>query len=301
MFGSHLSIAGGLHNALIEARRLGMDCVQVFTKNQRQWRVPALTDEQIRLWQDHVRDTRIRDIVSHSSYLINLASPVPALRRKSIALQRHEMLRCEALGIRNLVMHPGSHMATGEPAGLRRVALALNRLHRDLPGLKVISCLEVTAGQGTGLGCRFEHLQRIIDLTTQPERLAVCLDTAHLLAAGYDLTSAAGARATLAECAGVLGLKQVAVIHMNDSRTPRGSHVDRHAHIGHGHVSLDAFRVLVTNRTFARVPKILETPKQDNDQGVPWDTINLRLLRRLMRPKKVKISPPAKGKKTTSR
>ena len=302
MLGSHLSVAGGLHLALIAARRLGFDCVQVFTRNQRQWRVGPLTDEQIQLWQQHVRDTKIRAAVSHNSYLANLASPVAELRRKSIAAQREELLRCEALGIGHVVLHPGAHMGAGESAGLRRVAQALNRLHRDLPGLGVISCLEVTAGQGTGLGWRFEHLQRIIELTAAPERIAVCLDTAHMLAAGYDLTSEAGARATLDECDAVLGLDRVAVIHLNDSKTPRGSRVDRHEHIGHGHVARQAFRPFLTKRAFTRVPKILETPKADNDKGVPWDTINRRTLRRLMRPRKKRAATnSAKSKKSTVR
>ena len=241
MLGSHLSVAGGLHNALIKARQLGLDCVQLFTRNQRQWQTTPLTDTQIALWRDHLRRTRISTVISHDSYLINLASPVSELRSKSIGLYRRELLRCEALGIRHVVMHPGAYINGGEKAGLRRVASALNRLHRQLPGLEVRTCLEVTAGQGTSLGWRFEHLHRVIDQTHQPERLAVCLDTAHLLAAGYDLTSGDGARATLAECGRIIGLDRVAVIHLNDSKTPRGSKVDRHEHIGHGYVALEAF------------------------------------------------------------
>jgi deoxyribonuclease-4 len=286
--GSHLSVAGGLHLALIEAQRLGMGCVQVFTKNQRQWRVPPLTDEHIKLWHEHVNKTGIKSTVSHNSYLINLASPVADTRRKSIALQRHELLRCEALGIQHLVLHPGAHMQAGEDAGLRRVAKSLDRLHKDLPGLKVQSCLEITAGQGTSLGWCFEHLQRIIELVSAPQRLAVCLDTAHMLAAGYDLTSERGARTTLTQCDRILGPGRVAVLHLNDSKKPRGSRVDRHEHIGHGHVSLDAFRVFVRRRAFAKVPMILETAKQFNEQGVDWDTVNMDTLRSLARPKRAK-------------
>lgn len=288
LLGSHLSVAGGLHLALIEAQRLGMNCVQVFTKNQRQWRVPPLTDEQIQLWHEHLSKAGIKSTVSHNSYLINLASPAAENRRKSIALQRHELLRCEALGIKYLVLHPGAHMQAGEDVGLRRVARSLDRLHKDLPGLEVQSCLEITAGQGTSLGWCFEHLQRIIELVSAPDRLAVCLDTAHMLAAGYDLTSEKGARATLAECDRILGPGRVAVLHLNDSKKPRGSRVDRHEHIGHGHVALDAFRVFVKRRAFAKVPMILETAKQINAQGVDWDTINMGTLRSLARPKRAK-------------
>ena len=245
MFGSHLSIAGGLHNALIEARALDMQCVQVFTKNQRQWKVKPLTAEQVELWHHHWRQTKIRQVVSHDSYLINLASPDTGMRRRSISLFREELLRCEALSIPLLVTHPGAHMQAGEARGLARVARALDQLHRQLPGLTVVTCLEVTAGQGTCLGYRFEHLTQIIDSVREPERLGVCLDTAHLLAAGYDLTDAAGCRAVLAELGEVIGLDQVRAIHLNDSKVPRGKRVDRHEHIGRGHVALEAFRVMV--------------------------------------------------------
>lgn len=284
MYGSHLSIAGGMQNALYEAQRLGMDCVQVFTKNQRQWRVPPLTDEQVRLWHEALRETKIKCTVSHDSYLINPATPDAANRKRSIDLFRDELERCEALGIPWLVAHPGAHLGSGEDAGLERVAAALNQLHGELPGYAVVTCLEVTAGQGTGLGARFEHLKRIIDLTDRPERVAVCLDTAHMLEAGYDLTSAGGARGVLAELDSVLGLERVRVIHMNDSKTPRGSRVDRHAHIGDGHVSLDAFGVFVRHKLFKKVPKILETAKEDAPDGRPWDLINLEQLKALGKP-----------------
>ena len=282
MFGSHLSIAGGLHNALIEARELGMDCVQVFTKNQRQWASKPLTDEQIQLWQHHRQETGIDRVVSHDSYLINLANPGGETRKKSLALFRDELLRCEALAIGDLVTHPGSHLGGGEAAGLELIAQALDQLHEDLPGLAVITCLEVTAGQGTNLGAAFGHIERIIDTVQQPERLAVCLDTAHMLAAGYDLTSAKGCREVLGELDNSLGLDRVRVIHVNDSKAPRGSRVDRHEHIGHGHVSLDALKVIVKHPTFKQVPKILETQKAEAPDGRPWDAVNLEVLRGLV-------------------
>ncbi len=283
MFGSHLSIAGGLHLALIKARELDMDCVQIFTKNQRQWKVAPLDDEAIRLWKEHQTSTGITDVVSHDSYLINLASPDATTRSKSIALFREELLRCEALGVPSLVTHPGAHMKAGEEAGLKRVAEALDELHRDLPGLQTVTLLEITAGQGTALGYTFEHLRAIIDQVEAPERLGVCLDTAHLLAAGYDLTSAEGANAVLQELDDVVGKKLVRAIHLNDSKVERASRVDRHAHIGHGHVSLEAFRVFVNDPAFTSVPKILETAKEDAPDGTPWDVINLRTLRDLVR------------------
>lgn len=281
MFGSHLSIAGGLHNALLEAQQLKMSCVQVFTKNQRQWQVKPLTNEQIDLWHKTRTQTKIRQVVSHDSYLINLASPDPENWKKSKSLFREELLRCETLKIPFLVTHPGAHMRQGEDWGLARVAKALNQLHKQLPGLKVITCLEVTAGQGTALGYRFEHLRKIIDLTTQPQRLAVCLDTAHMLAAGYELTSAAGCRRVIAELTDTIGLDLVQVIHLNDSKVPRGKRVDRHEHIGHGHIPLSAFRELVNHHHFRSIPKILETAKEVSPDGRPWDIVNLATLDQL--------------------
>ena len=283
MFGSHLSISGGLHNALLDAKKLTMDCVQIFTKNQRQWTVKPLAEEEITQWFAHQRETKITDVVSHDSYLINLASPDPANLAKSIALFREELIRCEALKIPSLVTHPGAHMKQGEEIGLSRVAAALDQIHADLPGLKTITLLEITAGQGTCLGHRFEHLRAIIDQVKAPERLAVCLDTAHLIEAGYDLSSASACKATLEECDAIVGLDLVRCIHMNDSKTPRGSRVDRHEHIGKGHVSIEAFGVIVNHPKLKRVPKVLETAKEDAPDGQPWDAINLAVLRGLMK------------------
>jgi len=281
MFGSHLSISGGLHNALLEARRLDMDCVQVFTKNQRQWQCKPLTNGEVNDWIAHQKQTKIKHAVSHDSYLINLASPDPAMHGKSLDLFREELVRCEALGIPSLVTHPGAHMQQGEDAGLAKVAASLDQIHAELPGFKTVTLLEITAGQGSSLGHRFEHLKKIIESVKEPERLGVCLDTAHLIEAGYDLTSAAGAKAVLEECDDVIGLDRVRCIHVNDSKTPRGSRVDRHAHIGHGHIPLEAFAMVVKHRKLKRVPKILETPKEEHESGRPWDTVNLEVLRGL--------------------
>lgn len=281
MYGSHLSIAGGMHNALIKARELGMDCVQVFTKNQRQWRVKPLDAEAVTQWLDHRQSTGIKEVVSHDSYLINLASPDDALRNKSIGLFEHELTRCQQLQIPWLVMHPGAHMGQGVERGLSRVARAFDQLHETVGDLDVTTCLEITAGQGTSLGHEFEHLQAIIEQVREPDRLGVCLDTAHMLAAGYDLTSEKGMRATLRTISRTVGLSRVKVIHVNDSKVPRGARVDRHEHIGHGHVSLDAFAVLVNHRTLGRLPMILETAKEDAPDGRPWDTVNLETLKQL--------------------
>lgn len=282
MFGSHLSISGGMHNALIEAQKLTMECVQVFTKNQRQWTVKPLADEEITQWFAHQKTTGIKHIVSHDSYLINLASPDPVNLKKSIALFMEELHRCEALKIPSLVTHPGAHMKQGEEVGLARVAKSLDEIHAALPGYKTVTLLEITAGQGTCLGHRFEHLRAIIDQVKHPERLAICLDTAHMIEAGYDLSNGPACKAVFEELNHVVGLDRVRCIHMNDSKTPRGSRVDRHEHIGKGHVSLEAFEVIVNHRSFKKVPKILETAKEDAPDGQPWDAINLAVLRGMM-------------------
>lgn len=277
MFGSHLSVSGGMHNAAAEARQLDMQTVQVFTKNQRQWTPPRLTDDAVRQWKAAVKEAGLVQPVSHDSYLINLASPDPDNLAKSISLFEDELQRCEALDIPWLVMHPGAHMGQGEEAGIKRVSQSFDQIHERLPGLRTVTLLEVTAGQGSTLGRTFQELRAIIDQVRQPERLAVCLDTAHLIESGYDLTSAKGAKATLQECEQVLGLDRVKVLHVNDSKTPRGSRVDRHAHIGTGHVAMDAFGVFM--KAFRSIPKILETPKEDDKDGRPMDLVNIERLK----------------------
>lgn len=279
MFGSHLSIAGGLHNALTAAEELGCECLQVFTKNQRQWRAPRLTQQAIDAWLAERERTGITELVSHDSYLINLAAVDETVRGKSLALFRDEIERCEALGIGLLVAHPGSHKDEGEEAGLRRIAEAIDQVHAELPGYRTITCLENTAGQGTALGYRLEHLRWLIEAVREPERLGVCIDTAHALAAGYDLTSAAGAKAFLQELDEVVGIERVLAMHVNDSKTQKGSRVDRHEHIGHGYVAMEAFATVVNEPRLKRVPKILETPKKKAPDGREWDAINLEVLR----------------------
>ena len=281
MYGSHLSIAGGLHNALIEAKNLDMQCVQIFTKNQRQWNCKSLTNDQINTWQQHRKSTKIKTVISHDSYLINMASANDETREKSINLFRDEIQRCETLDIQYLVIHPGAHLGQGEEAGLTKIAKGINHVHKSLPNYKTLTLLEITAGQGTNLGYKFEHLKSIIEQTNEPERLAVCLDTAHMIAAGYDLTSEKGAKQTLKQLKATFPIELVKVIHVNDSKAPLASRVDRHQHIGHGHIHLDAFNILLKNPHIKKIPKILETPKTTNDHGVDWDIININTLKSL--------------------
>jgi deoxyribonuclease-4 len=304
VFGAHLSVAGGLVNALTEVRSLRLDCVQVFTRNQRQWSARALgTDEQA-AWRAGLKDLgwhRRRGpdrTVSHNSYLVNLASSDRVVRRKSLVAQRAELERCEMLGIPLCVIHPGAHLGrpwrSDEPvpggppsrdelAGLKRVIKALDRIHRDLPGYRALTCLETTAGAGTTLGYSFEQLALIRGHVREPHRVGYCFDTCHVTAAGYDMTTEAGAAAVLRRFDEVCGRRHVRVFHLNDSVGPLGSRRDRHAHIGHGTCGLSCFRTIVNLRAFARVPKIIETPKGTNEKGVPWDVVNIRRLKRLMR------------------
>ncbi len=283
MLGCQLSIAGGVHNALLSATDLHAECVQLFTQNQRQWVSRAFDQQELDLWNQASRQAQLRAIVAHGSYLLNLASPDWPLRRRSIAALHQELRRCEMLGISAVVIHPGAHMGCGEEMGLELIARSLDSAIKCEPDSQVTICLETTAGQGSTLGYRLEQLKWIVANIKQPQRVAVCLDTAHLLAAGYDLTSATGAAAVLEEVQQLVGLERVLAVHMNDSKTPLGSHVDRHQHIGHGYISLNAFATILNHPRLKNVPMILETPKETAPDGRSWDAINLETLRELLR------------------
>lgn len=281
MFGSHLSIAGGMHKAVAEATRLGMGCVQVFTKNQQQWKVPPLADDAILKWREACAGAKFEQTVSHDSYLINLASPDAALWDKSIDLFVEELSRCLKLSIPYLVTHPGAHMGAGEDAGLSRVAAALDKVHAQVKDRSTVTCLEITAGQGSSLGYRLEHLATIIDRVKHPERLAVCFDTAHLFAAGYDFRGRKY-QVFMKQVEATVGLDRVKVWHLNDSKKDFGSRVDRHEHIGHGKIGVEGFRPIVRDKRWKNLPKILETPKLKHEDGRDWDTVNIETLRGLM-------------------
>lgn len=308
MFGSHLSIAGGLVNALVEAEKLEMECVQVFTKNQRQWKAAPLSDEARKQWLTKLKALRWHRkrgparVVSHNSYLINLASPDRARRDRSIALQREELERCETLGIRLLVSHPGAHLGESRPpgqrhdveadptkdelAGLKRIVKALDRLHKDLGGYRTITCLETTVGAGSTLGYSFGQLAYIQAKVQEPDRVGYCFDTCHVTAAGYDMTTHAKAAAVLQQWDEICGHENLHVFHLNDSVGELGSRKDRHAHIGYGQCGLACFGAIVNHCAFRGVPKVLETPKDRDEKGVPWDVRNIRRLKRLLRPPK---------------
>ncbi len=299
LLGAHMSIAGGLHKAVEAAVAHGMDTLQIFTFSPSQWSVSAipaaelgkaggpkwrgkpLAEATVSGFRAAMKASGLSQPVAHNSYLINLASPDNDLWQKSLDTMTCELERAEALGLMGVVMHPGSFVSSTEAAGLERIALGLNQLHRDTAGYRTLNLLETTAGQGTNLGHRFEHLQQILDTVTEPDRLGICLDTCHIFAAGYPLDSAEEYAETMAEFDRRIGLSRIKAFHLNDSVKPRGSRVDRHAHIGEGQLGLNPFRHLLRDPRFAQTPMYLETAKGDRD-GETLDAINLRVLRSLL-------------------
>lgn len=281
LFGAHMSIAGGYHHAIEAAQKFRCEALQLFTKNSNQWKAKELTDEEAALFRKKYRESGLQLAMAHDSYLINLASPDEALYRKSVEAFVVEYERSERLGLRYLVTHPGSHIDSGEEAGLIRVAAALDETHRCCPGYRVQALLETTAGQGSNLGHRFEHLAKILELVAEPNRIGICLDTCHVFAAGYPLAPEREFRKTMREFDRIIGLKRLRAFHLNDSQKPQGSRIDRHAHIGRGCLGLEPFRFLINDPRFRRHPMILETPKEEAD-GREMDPINLRVLRGLM-------------------
>jgi len=277
LFGAHLSIAGGLHNAVSAAVALECQTVQLFTKNASQWAAKPLQDSEVTHFRKSWKESKLKFATAHDSYLINLASPNDELYRKSIAAFRLEVERAEALGLSYLVTHPGAHTGSGEDAGLRRIVAALDEVHTGTRGVKVQVLLETTAGQGSCLGCKFEHLQFILDNVSDTDRLGVCVDTCHIFAAGYALDGENYDR-TFHEFDERIGVERIKCFHLNDSVKGLGCRVDRHAGIGLGTIGEEPFKRLVTDKRFAKLPMILETPKEDAD-GKSMDPVNLAKLR----------------------
>ena len=287
--GAHLSIAGGLPRAVDRAVASRCEALQIFTKSAGQWRARPLPDDEIVLFRRRVAETGIHPVIAHNSYLINIAAADPVLRERSQLALEEEYDRAEALGLAGLVMHPGSYTSGTEEEGLRMIAAGLRRLLRGRPSAAPLILLEGTAGQGTNLGHRFEHLATILELLDGSPRVGVCLDTCHLLAAGYDIVSEAGYVSTFEEFDRRVGIGRVKAFHLNDSKKPCGSRVDRHEHIGKGCLGLEPFRRLLRDPRFAGLPMLLETPKLETPESRrksdvdPLDARNLRTLRRLGR------------------
>lgn len=281
ILGAHMSIVGGYFRAVEVARERGCDCVQLFTKNNNQWRAKELTDEDAEKFQSALARLGIRYPIAHDSYLINLASPDPALWSKSVDALAIELLRAEKLGIPYVVAHPGAFTDSCEQQGLERIIQALDAIHRQTAGIKARVLLENTAGQGSCLGWRFEQLGEILRGVADRKRLGVCIDTCHAFAAGYPLQTAEQYSDTMAQLDATVGIEHVKAIHLNDSKQPLGSRVDRHEHIGRGKLGVEPFRHLLNDQRFRETPMYLETAKE-KEEDEEMDVVNLRVLRGLI-------------------
>jgi deoxyribonuclease-4 len=279
LLGAHMSIAGGVDKALLQGKTIDCDAIQIFTKSSRQWASSPYAKEEIEAFVHNQKETGIKTVIAHDSYLLNLGSPDTRLRKKSISAFIDEVERCETLGIPNLVAHPGAHTGAGEDEGIKTIATSLDEVHKACPGYRVKVTLEITAGQGSNLGYRFEQIGKMIDATRENERLRVCFDTEHAFAAGYDIRTKDGYELTFGEFDEAIGLHRLAAFHLNDSKKELNSRVDRHEHIGKGQIGVEAFRLLLNDSRFWGLPMCLETPKGPD---LKEDSENLALLRSLI-------------------
>ncbi|MEI6042890.1 MAG: deoxyribonuclease IV [Chloroflexota bacterium] len=279
ILGVHISVSGGLYHAFERATRVGCQTMQIFTKNERQWKAKALTEAELTAWREQRVASSISSILTHDSYLINLANPTDEAWEKSIDAFKDEIERNALLDIPYLVTHAGAHLGSGEVAGLTRIATAINRIHqeRDRPGTTIL--FETTAGQGTSLGYKFEHWGRLLEQLEHPEWVGICFDTCHVFASGYDLTTEEGYQAAMSEFDHYIGLAKLKAFHLNDSMKGLGSRVDRHEAIGKGAMGLEPFRFLMNDAHFFEIPMVLETPK--GPEGAE-DLENLATLRSLV-------------------
>ena len=274
LLGVHCSIKGGLHNAFYEAESLGIDTFQVFTKNQRQWKEKIIDTEEKSRFLNTYKTSRVKMIFSHAAYLINLASNDDTLWECSVKALIGEVQRCRDLGLDFTILHPGSAKELGEQKGIKKIIKALKTTLHATENSTVKILLENTAGQGTSIGYRFEHLKQIMDGVAS-SRIGMCFDTCHAFVAGYDIRTKGGFEGTMEELDNTIGLKNLRTIHLNDSKGELGSNLDRHEHIGKGKLGLEPFRQIM-NR-FTHIPKVIETPKKDN-----MDAVNLEVLRGLI-------------------
>jgi len=253
--------------------------MQIFTKSGSQWEGKPIIDGDIANYKTAQAKATIDPVVAHAAYLINLCAVNQAVLSKSRHALEDELRRCETLDIRGLIFHPGAHMGQGEEEGIRRIAESINFVHERTPGFRTLTILETTAGQGSAIGYRFEHLKSILDGIEQKERIAVCIDTCHLFAAGYPIHTERGWDETILDFDTTIGLNRLAVVHVNDSKKEFGSRVDRHDHIGKGQIGKEGFRGLMNDSRFVTVPKILETEKSED---MHEDVENMTVLRSLV-------------------
>jgi deoxyribonuclease IV len=279
LLGAHMSIAGGAFLAIDRAAEVGCTVLQIFVKNSNRWQGRPISDREVEEFKQRRLSSRLAQVIAHDCYLINLASTQDELWKQSIAALVDEMERCARLAVGHLVVHPGCHRGAGESEGIRKVAEALDQVINRTGESGARIALECTAGQGTSLGYRFEHLRDMIGASRNPDRLDVCLDTCHLFAAGYELREPEGYERTMESFSHVVGFPKLAVFHLNDSKKPLGSRVDRHEHIGRGQIGTAGFSSIMNDPRLAAVPKLIETPKGKTSRE---DRRNLRLLRSLV-------------------
>ena len=280
LLGAHTSTAGGVSKSVDLAEKLGFTAMQIFTKNNNRWFQKHLEEKEIEDFKSKLKVSKIDFVVSHDSYLINLCAKDKGILKKSRSAFLDELERCELLGISYLNFHPGAHLGVGEKEGIKLIAESLNIAHNKTKGYKVSSMLETTAGQGTAIGYRFEHLQGIIDLVEEEERMSVCIDTAHIFAAGYDIKNPKEFKKVIKSFNEIIGLDRLKCFHMNDSKKELGSRVDRHEHIGKGFIGLDGFSNIMNDKQLNKIPKILETPKGKEQLE---DLENIAVLKKLIK------------------
>jgi deoxyribonuclease-4 len=280
ILGAHFSIAKGLHHALYEAKTYGCTALQIFTKNASTWKERTLTPEEIDRFHQARKETGVTEIVSHTAYLINLATSEREKHVLSCNALANEMIRSSKLDIPFTVLHPGAHMGRGEEKGIEKIAAGVNEIFEKTPAIKSRLLFETTAGQGSGIGYAFEQLAAILDKIENQHRCGICLDTSHIFAAGYDIRTKASYLKTMAAFDAIIGIKNLFVIHLNDSKKGLGSRVDRHEHIGEGNIGMAMFKLLMNDQRFKDIPKIIETPKHKD--GFDADKMNLRRLRTLI-------------------
>lgn len=290
LIGAHLSTRGGLPTVFERAKRVNASAIAIFSKNSGQWKAKELLEEDCARFGTERTACGDQPLAVHASYLINLATTDDEILRKSIDAMVVELDRAGRLGAYALVLHPGAHLGQGRERGIDQIARSFDRIHQMIPSCGVTTLLETSAGQGSCLGCTFEDLADIIRLVDDRSRMGVCVDTCHIFAAGYDIRKRRGYEDTIARLEETVGIENVGAIHLNDSKRPLASRVDRHEHIGAGEIGLDAFGFLLNDPRFAGVPKMIETPKPDPFED---DIRNLTLLRSLIGRKRRQRERPA--------
>ena len=280
LLGAHCSTEGGLHTAFDRAEKIQATAIQIFTQNARQWHASTIEPYQVEIYKLRKLKSKVKIVISHDSYLINLCAKDNNVHKKSEIAFKNEIIRCNLLDIRLLVFHPGSHLGQGEEYGLKKIADTLNKLHQETKNCNVISVVETTSGQGTNLGYKFEHINQIIEMVENKSRIGVCIDSCHIFSAGYDIRDEKKYSMTIKLFDEIIGLKYLKVIHLNDSKSDFGSRVDRHEHIGKGKIGVKPFSYFMNDKRFINIPKIIETPK---GKDLKEDIVNLKLLRKLIK------------------